>query len=411
MVVIDADNHHADSASRRFGGGPRLRTQVGIIGGGPSGLLLALLLHRSGIDSVVLERQTRAHVLSRIRAGVLEWGTVETLRRAGVGGRLDAEGMPHDGTFLARRNEGFRIDFAAHGNCRVMVYGQTEVTRDLYAALDAAGVPVIHEVEGVAIHGADSDTPSLTFTADGTGQTLHCDFIAGCDGFHGVSRKTIPAMILHEYERIYPFGWLGILSETPPAAEELIYAQHSRGFALCSMRNANLSRYYIQVPSETRIEAWPDAAFWDELRRRIPEDTAETLVTGPSIEKSIAPLRSFVAEPMSWGRLFLVGDAAHIVPPTGAKGLNLAVSDVHYLHEGLVRHYAGDGEALAGYSDRALARAWKAVRFSWSLTQMTHHFPGLTQFEQRMQEAELDYLHHSRAAQAVFAENYTGLPY
>lgn len=388
-----------------------MRTQIAIIGGGPSGLLLSQLLHRAGIDTVVIERRSRDYVLSRIRAGVLESGSLDMLRQAGVAERALAEGYPHDGTYLACRNEGFRIDFVKKTGKQVMIYGQTEMTRDLYAARDAMGGAVIEETEGVTIHDADSEAPYVTWVKDGTEHRLDCDFVAGCDGFHGVSRKTIPDSVLREYERVYPFGWLGILSETPPVSEELIYAQHARGFALCSMRNANLSRYYVQVPLTDTVEQWDDATFWDELKRRIPEDAADSIVTGPSIEKSIAPLRSFVAEPMRWGRLFLVGDAAHIVPPTGAKGLNLAVSDVHYLYEGLVQHYAGDDEGIDRYSEKALARVWKAERFSWTLTRMTHLFPSLSAFDQRMQEAELDYLKTSDAARYSFAENYVGLPF
>jgi p-hydroxybenzoate 3-monooxygenase len=388
-----------------------MRTQVCIIGGGPSGLLLSQLLHNAGIDTVVLERQSREHVLSRTRAGVLEWGSVEMLRKAGVGARMEAEGFVHGGTYLAARNRGFRIAFDALIGKQVMVYGQTEVTRDLYAARDKAGGVVIHGVEGVSPHDLDTDAPHVSYHKDGVAQRVDCDFVAGCDGFHGPSRKAIPADVLREYERVYPFGWLGVLSETPPVSHELIYANHARGFALCSMRNANLSRYYVQCPVTDGLEQWSDQVFWDELRRRIPADAADALVTGPSIEKSIAPLRSFVAEPMRWGRLFLVGDAAHIVPPTGAKGLNLAIGDVHYLHEGLIRYYQGDDEGVQTYSERALARVWKSERFSWSLTTMLHRFPEQSAFEQRMQEAELDYLETSAAAQRVLAENYVGLPY
>jgi p-hydroxybenzoate 3-monooxygenase len=388
-----------------------MRTQVAIIGGGPSGLLLSQLLHKAGIDTVVLERRSRDYVLSRVRAGVLEWGTVEMLREAGVGARMDAEGFPHDGTYLATRNQGFRIDFQERTGKKVMVYGQTEVTRDLYDAREAADGKVIHEAEGVTLHDAKSDAPFVTYMKDGTEHRIDCDYIAGCDGYHGPSRQSIPSTVLREFERVYPFGWLGVLSETPPVSEELIYAQHSRGFALCSMRNANLSRYYLQVPLSDKTEAWSDSAFWDELKRRIPEDAADSIITDKLIEKSIAPLRSYVAEPMTWGRLFLVGDAAHIVPPTGAKGLNLAVSDVHYLYHALVQHYAGDDEGIATYSDKALARVWKSERFSWSMTTMLHNFPERSAFEQKMQEAELDYLRMSDAAQTALAENYVGLPY
>lgn len=388
-----------------------MRTQVCIVGGGPSGLLLAQLLHLEGIDSVVLERRPREHVLGRIRAGVLEWGTVDLLRRAGVGARMDREGFVHDGTLLAAQGRTIRIDFKRLTGKSVMVYGQTEVTRDLYGARDAAGGAVIHGAEDVALHGLDGDRPHVTFRLDGTERRIDCDFVAGCDGFHGVSRQAIPATVRREFERVYPFGWLGLLSETAPAAEELIYANHERGFALCSMRNARLSRYYVQVPLTDRVEDWTDEAFWDELRRRIPASAAEALETGPAIEKSIAPLRSFVAEPMRWGRLFLAGDAAHIVPPTGAKGLNLAASDIYYLWHALRDHYAGDGAGIAGYSARALARVWKAERFSWSMTTLLHRFPDQGDFGQRMQESELDYLESSVAAQTALAENYVGLPY
>ncbi len=388
-----------------------MRTQVCIIGGGPSGLLLAQLLHRAGIDTVVLERQSRDYVLARIRAGVLEWGTVGMLQQAGVGDRMDREGFVHTGTYLAAKNRGFRIDFDALIGKKVMVYGQTEVTRDLYDARDAMGGVVIHGVDGVALYGLDSAAPYVTYHKDGTEHRVDCDFVAGCDGFHGPSRKAIPDTVLREFERVYPFGWLGVLSETPPVSHELIYANHERGFALCSMRNANLSRYYVQCPLTDTVDQWSDLAFWDELRRRIPADAADALVTGPTIEKSIAPLRSFVAEPMRWGRLFLVGDAAHIVPPTGAKGLNLAVGDVHYLHEGLVQHYAGEDDGIDRYSERALARVWKSERFSWSLTMMLHRFPDQSEFDQRMQEADLAYLESSEAAKMVVAENYVGLAY
>lgn len=388
-----------------------MRTQVCIIGGGPSGLLLSQILHRAGIDTVVLERRSRAHVMSRIRAGVLEWGTVETLRAAGVGARLGREGIPHDGTFLSTQNRGFRIDFRAHTGKRVMIYGQTEVTADLYAARDAMGGAVLDEAEEVAPHDLEGPSPFVTFRRHGAGGRIDADWVVGCDGFHGVSRRAIPAGCLKTFERVYPFGWLGVLSETPPVSHELIYANHPRGFALCSMRKPTLSRYYVQAPLDDPLEAWPDDRFWDELRRRIPREAAERLVTGPAIEKSLAPLRSFVAEPMRWGRLLLVGDAAHIVPPTGAKGLNLAVSDVHYLSHALVQHYGGDDEGIDRYSERALARVWKAIRFSWWFTMTMHRFPDQTDFDQRIQDSELDYLEASPAAQAVLAEQYVGLPY
>jgi p-hydroxybenzoate 3-monooxygenase len=389
-----------------------MRTQVAIIGGGPSGLLLGQLLHRAGIETTILERRSREHVLARIRAGVLEWGSVEMLRAAGIGARMDREGIPHSGTTISTQNHGFRIDFVGHAGRQVMIYGQTEITHDLYHARDASGAPLLHGVDDVALHDLDTARPSVTFRHDGVAHALEADFIAGCDGFHGVSRRAIPAGRLREFERVYPFGWLGVLSETPPVADELIYAEHDRGFALCSMRNPRLSRYYLQVPADTPVESWPDARFWDELRRRIPPDAADRLVTGPAIEKSLAPLRSYVAEPMRWGRLFLVGDAAHIVPPTGAKGLNLAISDVAYLHRALTRHYAdGDAEGLEAYSAQALARVWKAVRFSWWMTTLLHRFADQGAFDRRIQQAELDYLLHSDAAQSVLAENYVGLPY
>ena len=389
-----------------------MRTQVCIIGGGPSGLLLSQLLDRAGIATVVLERQSRDYVLSRIRAGVLEYGSLGMLEKAGVGDRAHAEGLPHTGTYLAVQNTGFRIDFDALIGKKVMVYGQTEVTRDLYDARDAAGGTVIHGVEGTAPHDLDTEAPYVTYTLNGTAHRIDCDFVAGCDGFHGPSRKAIPAAVLTEYERVYPFGWLGILSETPPVSHELIYANHPRGFALASMRNENLSRYYIQAPVDDPLDKWTDAAFWEELRRRLPHDAADTLVTGPSIEKSIAPLRSYVADPMRWGRLFLVGDAAHIVPPTGAKGLNLAISDVHYLYEALTRHYRdGDDSGIDGYSKTALRRVWNAIRFSWWFTTTMHRFPDQTPFDQAIQDAELRHLQASTSAQRNLAENYVGLPY
>ncbi len=388
-----------------------IRTQVCIVGGGPSGLLLGQLLHRAGIDAIVLERRSRAHVLSRIRAGVLEDGTVALLREAGVGARMDREGHPHAGTLLAARNRAFRVDFEERTGRSVMVWGQTEVTADLMEAREACGAPTVHEAEDVAIHGADGDAPHVTYRYDGAEHRVDCDWIAGCDGYHGPSRATIPAGVLRVVERTYPFGWLGVLSRTAPAAPELIYANHERGFALASMRSDALSRYYIQTPADDPIERWTDDAFWDELRRRLPADVAEAMETGPSIEKSIAPLRSFVASPMRWGRLFLVGDAAHIVPPTGAKGLNLAVSDVRLLSAALIAHYGGDDAGVESYSERALARVWAAVRFSWWFTTLMHRFPGEdAAFEQHMQEAELDYLERSAAAQTAFAENYVGLP-
>ncbi|MDH3538227.1 MAG: 4-hydroxybenzoate 3-monooxygenase [Gammaproteobacteria bacterium] len=388
------------------------RTQVLIIGGGPSGLLLSQLLERAGIETMILERRSRDYVLGRIRAGVLESGMVALLREAGVGERMEREGLVHEGTYLAASNRGFRIDFKRHTGGTVMVYGQTELTRDLYRARDAMDGIILHEVEQVEIHDADADSPRVSFVHQGCEHRVDCDFIAGCDGYHGISRQTIPVDLRREFERIYPFGWLGLLSQTPPVSDELIYASHERGFALCSMRNPNLSRYYLQVSLDDAIENWSDAAFWDELKRRIPHDAAESIVTGASVEKSIAPLRSFVVEPMRWGRLFLCGDAAHIVPPTGAKGLNLAASDVYYLWQALLRHYHDrDDEGIEKYSAQALARVWKAERFSWSMTRMLHRFPDQSDFDLRMQQAELEYLESSVAAQASLAENYVGLPY
>ena len=388
-----------------------MRTQVVIIGGGPSGLILSQLLMRAGIDTVVLERQTREHVLGRIRAGVLERGTVELLRRAGVGARLDREGIVHEGANLSTVNGMFRVDFRARIDEVVTVYGQTEVTRDLYEAQEATGARIIHEADDVALHDLETDAPFVTFRKAGRDHRIDADYIAGCDGFHGASRQAIPRVKRTEYERVYPFGWLGVLSRTRPAAEELIYANHPRGFALASMRNPQLSRYYIQVPLTDEVEDWSDTAFWDELRRRLPLEVAEGMETGPAIEKSIAPLRSFVTEPMRWGRLFLAGDAAHIVPPTGAKGLNLAASDVHYLSEALIAAHAGDPAALDGYSDRALKRIWGAMRFSWWMTSILHRFPDQTDFDQKIQEAELHQLETLESAQAAMARNYTGLPY
>jgi p-hydroxybenzoate 3-monooxygenase len=388
------------------------RTQVAIIGGGPAGLLLSQLLERGGIDTVVLERRSRDYVLSRIRAGVLESAAVDMIREAGVGERMQREGIVHEGTFIAASNQGFRIDFKQLTGGSVMVYGQTELTQDLYQARDAMNGQVLHEVDAVRIHDADGDAPYVSYRWQDQERRIDCDYVAGCDGFHGVSRKTIPASVLREFERVYPFGWLGLLSSTPPVSDELIYASHERGFALCSMRNPNLSRYYLQVPLQDTVEQWSDEMFWDELRLRLPRSAAESLVTGESVEKSIAPLRSFVAEPMRWGRLFLCGDAAHIVPPTGAKGLNLAASDVYYLSRALLQHYQeNDDRGIDGYSARALTRVWKAERFSWSMTRLLHRFPDESNFDQRMRQAELKYLQSSRAAQTSLAENYIGLPY
>lgn len=386
------------------------RVPVVVIGGGPAGLLLARLLELHGVEAVILERQTRAHVLGRIRAGVLEWGSVEVLRAAGVGERMDREGFVHDGVGLSFSGRHLRVDFKGLTGRGVMIYGQTEVTKDLYTALDAAGTTIIDEADDVQPHDVDSDSPYVTFSARGVTHRIDCAYIAGCDGAHGVSRTVMPASVVRTYERDYPFGWLGVLSETPPVDTELIYAHHERGFALCSMRHSMLSRYYVQCPLDDTVDDWPDERFWDELRRRLPGDVAGRLVTGPSIEKSIAPLRSFVAEPLRHGRLFLAGDAGHIVPPTGAKGLNLAVSDVHYLAPALVDAITGGSTTgLDGYSDRALARVWQAVRFSWWHTTLMHRFPASSPFDQRIQEAELDHLDRSETARRSFAENYVGL--
>ncbi|XDA99958.1 4-hydroxybenzoate 3-monooxygenase [Sulfitobacter sp. LCG007] len=390
-----------------------MRTQVVIIGGGPSGLLLAQLLHRAGIDNVVLERQSREHVLGRIRAGVLEQGLVKLMGEAGCDTRLHAEGHPHEGCEITGPGgTRTRIDFARLTGMSVVVYGQTEVTRDLYDAREAAGGKVFNEASDVAIHDVDGDRPYVTYRRDGRDERIDCDFVAGCDGFHGVSRQTIPSSVRREYEKVYPFGWLGILSETPPASDELVYANSERGFALCSMRNPMLSRYYVQCSLEDKPEAWGDEAFWDELRRRIPPDLAESMVTGPSIEKSVARLRSFVSEPMRWGRLFLCGDAAHIVPPTGAKGLNAAAADVHYLHVALREFYEHNDESgIDNYSERALKRVWKAEQFSWWMTRLLHRFPDQSEFDLRMQTAELGLISESKAAQTALAENYVGMPY
>lgn len=389
------------------------RTQVAIIGSGPAGLLLGQLLARAGIDTIILELRSKDYVLGRIRAGVLEQGTVDLLHQAGCAANLDAHGLVHEGfdlTFAGRRH---RIDLKRYsGGKTVTVYGQTAVTADLMAAREALGAPTVYEAENVTPHAFDTAQPYLTYDKDGRTHRIDCDFIAGCDGFHGVSRQAVPQSALSLYEKVYPFGWLGILADVPPVDHELIYANHERGFALCSMRSRTRSRYYIQTGLDQSAEAWSDTAFWDELRRRLPPAVAARVVTGPAIEKSVAPLRSFVAEPLRFGTLFLCGDAAHIVPPTGAKGLNLAVSDVHYLFEGLREHYAERSAAgLAAYSARALARVWKAERFSWWMTTTLHRFPDTGPFGQRMQEAELDYLVHSDAATASLAENYVGLPY
>ena len=389
-----------------------MRTQVGIIGGGPAGLLLSQLLHLKGIESVILERRTRAYVMGRIRAGVLEWGTVEVLRDAGVGERMDREGQAHDGTGIvwAGKNRLF-IDTYKYAGKRLMAYGQTQITEDLYAARDAMGGVIIDEAAEVTPHDITSDTPYITYQTQGETHRLDCDYIAGCDGYHGVSRPSIPASSMRTFEKVYPFGWLGILSETAPLPE-IVYANHERGFALASMRSPMLSRYYIQCPLDTNLDDWPDERFWEELKARFPADLADQIVTGPSIEKSIAPLRSFVAEPMRYGRLFLAGDAAHIVPPTGAKGLNLAVSDVYYLSRAFIDFYVNKSTRyLDSYSAMALRRVWGASRFSWWLSMLLHRFPDQTEFDRRTQEADLDYLASSEAAQRSVCEQYAGLPF
>ena len=389
-----------------------MKTQVAIIGAGPSGLLLGQLLHRQGIDTVIIEVRSPEYVLGRIRAGVLEQGTVDLLREAGVSARMDHVGQVHEGVAFSFAGRQERIDLKAlSGGKTVMVYGQTEVTRDLMDGRAQSGGVSIYEAENVELHDFYTDRPRVRFVKDGQIVELACDYIAGCDGFHGVSRKSAPADKIRLFERVYPFGWLGVLSRTPPVAHELIYANHERGFALCSMRSDHLSRYYIQCSLDEKLEDWPDERFWDELRARLPADTAAALETGPSIEKSIAPLRSFVAEPMQFGRMFLVGDAAHIVPPTGAKGLNLAASDVYTLYHILRKTLLeGRGDLVGKYSEICLRRVWKAERFSWWMTSVLHKFSD-DGFNQRIQLAELEYYTGSLAGRTTIAENYVGLPY
>jgi p-hydroxybenzoate 3-monooxygenase len=388
-----------------------LRTKVAIIGAGPAGLLLGQLLHRSGIDNVILERQTPEYVLGRIRAGLLEEGTVALLGEAGAGERARREGLVHHGVELAFGGSRHRIDMHAATGKTVVIYGQTEVTRDLMDARKAAGQTSIYQAADVTPHDFETDHPRVSYRKDGVTHEIACDFIAGCDGFHGVSRASVKPSAIKTYERIYPFGWLGLLSDTPPVSNELIYVSHERGFALCTMRSTRRSRYYVQCPLDDRVEAWSDERFWDELKRRLDQKAVDSLVTGPSLEKSIAPLRSFVAEPMRFGRMFLAGDSAHNVPPTGAKGLNLAASDVHYLSTALREYYDEKSSAgIDGYSAKALARVWKAVRFSWWMTSMLHKFPDQGEFGARIQVAELDYLISSKAASASLSENYVGLP-
>ncbi|MDH2236990.1 4-hydroxybenzoate 3-monooxygenase [Pigmentiphaga sp. GD03639] len=389
-----------------------MRVQVAIIGSGPAGLFLGQILSRAGIETLIIEQRSKEYVLGRIRAGVLEQGTVDLLDEIGAGRRMHEQGLVHDGIELCFDGQRHRIDLKTlSGGKSVMVYGQTEVTHDLMDARQAAGYASVYEAEQVRVHDFGTDRPKVTYRKDGVEHVVECDFIAGCDGFHGVSRASVPASAIKTYEKIYPFGWLGILSETPPVSDELIYSNHERGFALCSMRSHTRSRYYVQCSLDDKVENWSDERFWDELRSRLDAKAADSLVTGPSIEKSIAPLRSFVAEPMRFGRLFLAGDAAHIVPPTGAKGLNLAVSDVRYLSDAIIRHYGGDQQGIETYSERCLDRVWKAVRFSWWMTSLMHKFPENGDFGQKIQHAELGYLVGSQAASTALAENYVGLPY
>jgi p-hydroxybenzoate 3-monooxygenase len=388
-----------------------MKTQVAIIGAGPCGLLLGHLLRQAGIEAVIVERQNREHVEGRIRAGVLEDTTTSLLDRLGINARLHAEGLPHSGVNLADGERLIRIDIHGLTGKSVMVYGQTEVTKDLIDAATARGLDILWEASGLALHEIESDAPFITFEHNGIRERIDARFIAGCDGFHGPSRKAIPASVGREYERVYPFGWLGILADVPPCNEELIYANHERGFALASMRSRSRSRYYIQVPLDEKIEDWPDDRLWDELALRLGPGVAPHITRGPALEKSIAALRSYVFEPMRHGSLLLAGDAAHIVPPTGAKGLNLAASDVAYLSDAMVRWFHhGDAAGLDGYSPKALARVWKSERFSWQLTQLMHRFPADGPFERRMQVAELEYIAASKAAQTSIAENYVGLP-
>lgn len=388
-----------------------MKTQVVIIGSGPAGLMLGHLLRQAGIEAVIVERRTREHVESRIRAGVLEGTTTNILDRLGINERLHAEGLPHGGVNLADGERLIHIDILGFTGRPVMVYGQTEVTKDLIDAAPARGLRIIWEAASVTLHDVETDAPYVTFTKEGKTSRIDARFIAGCDGFHGPSRKSIPESVVRHYELVYPFGWLGILADVPPCNHELIYANHERGFALASMRSQTRSRYYIQVPIEEKVEDWPDDRLWEELAVRLGPEVAPHITVGPALEKSIAPLRSFVSEPMRHGSLFLAGDAAHIVPPTGAKGLNLAASDVAYLSEALIEWFnGGSADGIAGYSERALSRVWKSERFSWHLTRLMHRFPGDGPFERRMQNAELDYIASSEAAQRSIAENYVGLP-
>lgn len=389
-----------------------MRAQVAIIGAGPSGLLLGQLLYRAGIDAIILEQRSPDYVLGRIRAGIIEQVTQDLLDQAGVGERMHREGLVHHGIELCFKGARHRIDLTGlTGGKSVGVYGQTEITRDLMDARRAEGLTTVYEAANVSLHDFDTEHPRVRYDKDGVTHEIECDFIAGCDGYHGVSRASVPEGAIQTFERVYPFGWLGILSDTPPVSDELIYTHHERGFALCSMRSPTRSRHYVQVPLGEKVEDWSDERFWDELRRRLDPQAAQSLVTGPSIEKSIAPLRSFVAEPMRFGRLFLAGDAAHIVPPTGAKGLNLAASDVGYLSRAFIEYYQERSSAgIDHYSEKCLRRVWKAERFSWYMTSLLHHFPDNGDFGRKIQEAELDYLVGSRAASTALAENYVGLP-
>lgn len=389
-----------------------MRTQVAIVGAGPAGTLLSHLLHRAGIDTVVLERQSRQHVVGRVRAGVLEWGTVEVLRAAGVAANMDRDGRVHDGANIAWAGKReFHFDIAGHTGRHIMAYGQSPLQSDLYAARAEMGGVILDRVDAVMPHGIDTASPWVTYRTERGEQRIDADFVVGCDGYHGVCRSIVPPERIRTFEKDYPFGWLGVLAEVPPLPE-IVYCNSPRGFALASQRNANLSRYYVQCPIGDEVADWPDERFWTELKARFPPNLADAIVTGPSIEKSITPLRSFVAEPLRHGSLFLAGDAAHIVPPTGAKGLNLAIADVHYLARGFVNHYChGDDGELDRYSEVALRRIWSAVRFSWWLTLLLHRLPDQSDFEQRAREAELDYLASSEHAQAMLCEQYAGLPF
>jgi p-hydroxybenzoate 3-monooxygenase len=411
LLIIGMKRTDQKSAKDRTVG-EEMKTQVGIIGGGPSGLLLSQLLHLQGIETVILERRSREYVLGRIRAGVLEHGFVELMREARVAARMDNEGEIHDGFFIAHDGIRKRVDLKGLTGKSVMVYGQTELTRDLYNGRDEQNGIIFHETENVQPHDMASSNPFITFDHEGETKRLDCDYIIGCDGFHGVSRKSIPVDKVKEFERVYPFGWLGVLSETKPVSHELIYGKHQKGFSLCSLRSQVLSRYYIQVPLSDRVDDWSDEMFWNELKKRLPDDVAGGLITGPSIEKSIAPLRSYVVEPMRYGNMFLAGDAAHIVPPTGARGLNSAASDIFYLYHGLLDHYKkGNDNGLDAYSQRALARVWKGQRFSWWMTTLLHQFPENSAFDNALQKTDLEYLFSSEKALASLAENYVGLPF